>query len=204
MKSSINVLENKFYYKGEEYNKEDIKIILKNMKKRIKLNIISCNLFIKKYDLLINKDYEKFIEEKIKSDFNEKDNFLFHYERLKKENKIYLYAIRNDRFKFIYKEYEKIELNTLQFIILKYVNNKYKKNKDFIVIYNLNNKYEVINIKNNIIEDFLLFYDIESINLYIEENTKDNFIILDKSIDSSKFKKYNYIIDLKEEINEKI
>lgn len=204
MKSSINVLENKFYYKGENYNKEDMKIILKNMKKRIKLNIMSCNLFIKKYDLLINKDYEKFIEEKIKSDFNEKDNFLFHYERLKKENKIYLYAIRNDKFKFIYKEYEKIELNPIQFIIVKYINKKYKKIKDFIIIYNFSNKYEVINVKNKIIEDFLLFYDIETINLYIEENTNDNFIILDKGIDKSNLKKYNYIIDLKEEIDEKI
>lgn len=201
---NINVIEDKFYYNNKEYTREEIRDIVKNIKNKVKINILSSNLFIKKYDFSIKRSYESFIEEKINSDFHEKDKFLFHYENLKKEKKIYLYAIRNDKFKFVYKDIKNIEINPIQFIIAKYIIKKYKKYKNIIVIYSLDKKYNLLNIDNKKIEDFISCEDIDSINLYLKENNQNIFIIIDKNLEVLKFEKYNDTLNLKEEIYEKI
>lgn len=204
MKNSINILEDKFYYKGKEYTEEEIKKVLKNNESKLRLNIISSNLFIKKYDLFNNKNYEKFIEEKINLDFDEKNDFLFHYEILRKQNNIYLYAIRSDKFKFIYKNYKEIDLIPIQFTIIKYITKKYRKIQNLSIIYKFNTKYDLINVKNKLIEDFISFDSIDNMNLYIEKNIGSNFIIIDKNLENLKLEKYNCVLNLKEEIYEKI
>lgn len=204
MKNSINILEDKFYYKGKEYTEDEIRKVLKNTESKMRLNIISSNLFIKKYDLFNNKNYEKFIEEKINLDFHEKNDFLFHYEILRKQNNIYLYAIRSDKFKFIYKNYKEIDLIPIQFTIIKYISKKYKKIQNLSVIYKFNNKYDLINVKNKLIEDFISFDSIDNMKLYIEKNIENNFIIIDKNLENLNLEKYNCVFNLKEEIYEKI
>ncbi|MBD7916588.1 hypothetical protein H9660_15760, partial [Clostridium sp. Sa3CUN1] len=102
MISKINVYDEKYYHKKEEYNKRTLVNLLNILKKKRKIVLYSEKIFVKSYEYIGNK-FETYVQEKITEDFSNKDNILFHYEVDKKNKLIYLYSLRNDNFKDIYK-----------------------------------------------------------------------------------------------------
>ena len=194
MISTIVVYDEKYYYKGKEYT-NDLKVLLGKINKKIKIILCTENILIKKYNYHIN-DIEKFIDNKISEDFNNKDNLLFHYE-IDKENKIiYLYSIR-DNIKKIYSNASELNIQITQFNVRDYVNKKIRGYRNKIIIFNIKNIKHLIKISNNFIIDAIISKDIKEIEKYINDINNENYILVkDKKITEIDNINFDYSIDL--------
>ncbi|WP_066893100.1 hypothetical protein [Clostridium nigeriense] len=186
MISKINVYNDKYYYKKIEYNENTVDVLINKLGKKRKVILYCENIFIKKYIYLGNK-VEKYIEEKINEDFTNKNNLLFHYE-LDKENKvIYLYSLRNDKFRILYEDAIELSIEPIQFKVKNLIVKKYRGNKDFLIIYKVKNLYNVLTIENCLITDLIMNKSFSELEGYInDKRRKDTILVVDKYIKESK------------------
>ncbi|WP_288221303.1 hypothetical protein [uncultured Clostridium sp.] len=185
MISKINVYNDKYYYKKIEYNENTVDVLINKLGKKRKVILYCENIFIKKYIYLGNK-VEKYIEEKINEDFTNKNNLLFHYE-LDKENKvIYLYSLRNDKFRILYEDAIELSIEPIQFKVKNLIVKKYRGNKDFLIIYKVKNLYNVLTIENCLITDLIMNKSFSELEGYInDKRRKDTILVVDKYIKES-------------------
>lgn len=201
--SSIVVYGEKYYYKGIEYSKSDLKILLNKINKNRRIILCSQNILIKKYEYS-GKNIDEYINKRIFEDFTNKENLLFHYEIDKECKIIYLYSIR-DNIKRLYENANELSVELLVFNIKSYVKKKLKTFKNIIIIYKINNINYILKISNDIIVDIITSIDINGIKEYLSEGKCKDFILVRhegyKEIDNINF---DYSIDLGVDTYEKI
>ncbi len=199
MISKINVYDEKYYHKKEEYNKRTLVNLLNILKKKRKIVLYSEKIFVKSYEYIGNK-FETYVQEKITEDFSNKDNILFHYEVDKKNKLIYLYSLRNDNFKDIYKDAIEFTIEPIQFKIRNKIIKKLGKNKNILVFYRIDNVNNVIYIRKSFIAGMIISKNIEEIKSFIIEKREDEDILV-FSKETNSFKEFedikiDYFIDL--------
>lgn len=201
--SSIVVYGEKYYYKGIEYSKSELNILLNKISKNRRIIICSQSILIKKYEYF-GKNIHEYINKRICEDFTNKENLLFHYEVDKECKSIYLYSIR-DNIKRLYENAKDLSVELLVFNIKSYVKKKLKTFKKLIIIYKINNINYILKINNDMIVDIITSIDINEIKEYLSEGKCKNFILVRhngyKEIDNINF---DYSIDLGVDTYEKI
>lgn len=202
MTSSILVHDRNYYYKGIKYDSSELNILLNKIGKKRRIILCSENIFIKKYNYHGN-NIEKFIDNKISEDFNNKENLLFHYE-IDKENKVvYLYSIRNN-IKSLYENVKILSIDLIQFKLKNTVVKKIKGINNIIILYSMKNIIHLIKICNNIIIDTMLSKDIKDIEEYLNLKQEKKYILVKdikyKGINNIDF---DYSIDLGADVYEK-
>ncbi|GAA0825605.1 hypothetical protein [Clostridium tertium] len=206
MVNSIGIFNNKYYYKGQEYDNYNINLLLEKLGNKRRLLILSQSIFIKKYEILNKRiSVDKFIEKKISEDFSDKKNLLFHYEFLKNSKIIYIYSIRYNRFIKSCTNITHIQVEPIQFLIRKYVIKKVRGGKYSIIIYRIKDLFHLINIENGVIENSYITNDATDINKFIIEYKNQNKkLIIDKGIEDITINNYDYIINIGEKVYEEI
>ena len=129
MESIIGINKDKYIFKGKEYNIFNIRDLLSKLNKNRRIIIFNENIFIKKYKIG-EKDLEKFINEKIKEDFTNRNELLFHYDYRHKDQEVFLYSIKNVVSKELYRNARSLEIKPVQFWVKNYLRKK-NKIKDF-------------------------------------------------------------------------
>lgn len=194
--NKIHVYSDKYYYKNVEYNKETLDILIKNLRKKRNIILYCETIFIKKYSYPEIK-IEKYMDHKIYEDFKNKENFLFHYEVNKEDRSIYLYSLRNNKIKFLYRDAMELSIEPIQFKIKDSIVKKYSKNKNIFIIYEIEKVYSLLNIENTIIIDSISSEDFNEIKTYIQKNKNDKSILIaDKYIAEDTGIKIDHIVDL--------
>ncbi len=70
MVNSIGIFNNKYYYKGQEYDNYNINLLLEKLGNKRRLLILSQSIFIKKYEILNKRiSVDKFIEKRFQRTF---------------------------------------------------------------------------------------------------------------------------------------
>lgn len=194
--NKIHVYSDKYYYRNVEYTKETLDILIKNLRKRRKIILYCETIFIKKYSYPEIK-IEKYMDHKIYEDFKNKENFLFHYEVNKEDKSIYLYSLRSNRVKYLYKNAMELSIEPIQFKIKDRIVKKYSKNKNIFIIYKIEKIYNLLIIENTLIIDSINSEDISEIKTYINKNKNSRSILIaDKYIVEDKGIKIDHIVDL--------
>lgn len=179
MISSVGVYNDKYYYKGREYDKLKINLLIKSLGRKRKIIILSQPIFIREYKIGNEKiNLEKFLDKKITEDFSDRENLLFHYEFIKENETIYLYSIRYDTLRNLCKDCNFLKIEPIQFVIKNYILKKIKNNKSIIVIYKINDLFHLLNIENKIIKHSVITNDENDIDLFIKNYTNDKKIIV--------------------------
>ena len=206
MVNSIGIFNNKYYYKGQEYDNYHINLLLEKLGNKRRLLILSQSIFIKKYEILNKRiSVDKFVEKKISEDFSDKKNLLFHYEFLKNSKIIYIYSIRYNSFIKSCTNITHIQVEPIQFLIRKYVIKKVRGGKYLIIIYRIKDLFHLINIENGVIENSYITNDATDINKFIIEYKNQNKkLIIDKGIEDITINNYDYIINIGEKVYEEI
>ncbi|WP_291652479.1 hypothetical protein [Clostridium sp.] len=206
MVNSIGIFNNKYYYKGQEYDSYNINSLLEKLGNKRRLLILSQGIFIKKYQILNKRiSVDKFIEKKISEDFSDKNNLLFHHEFLKKSKVIYIYSIRYSNFIKSCTNVTHLQVEPIQFLIRKYVIKKLRGSKDSIIIYKIKDLFHLINIENGFIENSYITNDDKDIKKFIiEYKSQNKKLIIDKSIEDITIDSYDYSINIGEKIYEEI
>ena len=206
MVNSIGIFNNKYYYKGQEYDNYNINLLLEKLGNKRRLLILSQSIFIKKYEILNKRiSVDKFVEKKISEDFSDKKNLLFHYEFLKNSKIIYIYSIRYNSFIKSCTNITHIQVEPIQFLIRKYVIKKVRGGKYSIIIYRIKDLFHLINIENGVIENSYITNDATDINKFIIEYKNQNKkLIIDKGIEDITINNYDYIINIGEKDYEEI
>ncbi len=203
MISSIVQYGEKYYYKGIEYSKDDLNLLLNKISKNRRIILCPQSILIKKYTYS-GKSIDKFINNKICEDFTNKENILFHYEIDKESNNIYLYSIR-DNIKRLYENANELSIELLQFKIKSSVQKKLKKINNSIILYKINDINYLLKISNDIIVDIITTSDINELKNYlIEEKNKKNILVKDKEYKEIDYVDFDYSIDLGVDTYEKI
>lgn len=194
--SKIHVYSDKYYYKNVEYSEETLDILIKNLRKKRKILLYSETIFIKKYNYPDIK-IEKYMDDKINEDFKNKDNFLFHYEINKEDKSIYLYSLRNNKIKYLYRNAMELSIEPIQFKIKDRIVKKYSKNKKNFIIYKIEKVYSLLVIENTLIIDSISSEDFNEIKAYIHKNKNaQSVLVADKYIVEDKDIKIDHIVDL--------
>ena len=206
MVNSIGIFNNKYYYKGQEYDNYNINLLLEKLGNKRRLLILSQSIFIQKYEILNKRiSVDKFVEKKISEDFSDKKNLLFHYEFLKNSKIIYIYSIRYNSFIKSCTNITHIQVEPIQFLIRKYVIKKVRGGKYSIIIYRIKDLFHLINIENGVIENSYITNDATDINKFIIEYKNQNKkLIIDKGIEDITINNYDYIINIGEKVYEEI
>lgn len=195
MTSSIVVHDRNYYYKGIEYDSSELSILLNKIGKKRRIILCSENIFIKKYNYSGN-NIEKFIDDKISEDFNNKENLLFHYETDKENKIVYLYSIRNN-IKSLYENVKVLSIELIQFKLKNTVVKKIKGINNIIIIYSMKNIIYLMKICNNIIIDTILSKDIKDIEEYLNLKQEKKYILVkDKKYKGINNIDFDYSIDL--------
>ncbi len=195
MTSSIVVHDRNYYYKGIEYDSSELSILLNKIGKKRRIILCSENIFIKKYNYSGN-NIEKFIDDKISEDFNNKENLLFHYETDKENKIVYLYSIRNN-IKSLYENVKVLSIELIQFKLKNAVVKKIKGINNIIIIYSMKNIIYLMKICNNIIIDTILSKDIKDIEEYLNLKQEKKYILVkDKKYKGINNIDFDYSIDL--------
>lgn len=199
MISKVNIYNDKYYYKREEYDKWTLATLLNILKKKRKIILYSENIFIKSYKY-IGSRVDNYVEEKIAEEFSNKDNILFHYEVDKKNKLIYLYSLRNDNFKEIYDEAEELSIEPIQFKVRDIILRRLGRNKNILVFYKIKNISTVIFIRKKFITEIIMSEEIKDIKKFIIEKRNDgDILVFNKEVnDLEEFKdiKINHFINL--------
>lgn len=182
MISKIHVYNDKYYYRNKEYNYNTLENLIKKLRKKRKIILYCEDIFIKKYNYPDIK-IEKYIDDKINESFKNKSNFLFHYEIDKDNKSIYLYSLRNDKFKKLYSDALELSIEPIQFKVKNSIVKKYNKNKNIFIIYKIKKIYNLLFIENSLIIDSISNEKFSEITLYVRNNiNKGSFLVVDKYI----------------------
>lgn len=199
MKDIIVVFKDKYIHKGKEY------ILSSHLKKKLtkifkrEIFIMDEDIFIKAYNYN-EKNIEDFIEEKIQKDFIDNKELLYHYEEDKKNNKVYLYALRGRKIENIINS--KVKIIPIAFLI-KDIVIKNKKCNNFIAILEINEDFYVIFVEDKNLIKYEFVSDVKSVDDILENNT-DKRIFIDINNKKLKTKHLENKINILERINEKI
>lgn len=203
MISNIAVNDKNYFYKGIEYDNNNLDILLNKISKKRNIILYSQNILIKKYKYIGNS-IEKFIDSKISEDFANKENLLFHYEIDKYDKNIYLYSIRNN-IKRLYENSKELSVELLEFKIKFCVEKKLKRINNIIILYKINNRSHLLKIRNNIIIDIITSTDINEIKKYLSDGKNKKFaLVKDKQFKELENIDFDYSIDLGVDTYEKI
>lgn len=203
MISNIAVNDKNYFYKGIEYDNNNLDILLNKISKKRNIILYSQNILIKKYKYIGNS-IEKFIDSKISEDFANKENLLFHYEIDKYDKNIYLYSIRNN-IKRLYENSKELSVELLEFKIKFCVEKKLKRINNIIILYKINNRSHLLKIRNNIMIDIITSTDINEIKKYLSDGKNKKFaLVKDKQFKELENIDFDYSIDLGVDTYEKI
>jgi hypothetical protein len=199
MKDIVVVFKEKYIYKGKEY------FLSLELKKKLKktfrreIFIMDEEIFIKAYSFN-GKDIEAFVEEKVQKDFIDNKELLYHYDEDKKNNKVYLYALRGKKIENIINS--KVKIIPIAFLI-KDIVIKNSKFNSFIAIVEMNEKFYMIFVEEKSLIKYEVIDNIEKIEDILKCNiNKKTFIdISNKKID---IKSLENKMNILEKINEKI
>lgn len=199
MKDIVVVFKDKYVHKGKEYfcSSELKKELTKFFKREI--FIMDEDIFIKIYSCN-EKNIEGFIEEKIQKDFIDNKKLLYHYEEDKKNNKVYLYALRVGKIENIISSNVKI---TPIIFLIKDIVIKNSKCDSFIGIVNINKKFYIIFVEEKKLIKYEVTNDIKKIEEISKINT-DKRIFIDINNQNLKIEPSENKINILERINEKI
>lgn len=196
MKDIVVVFRDRYVHKGKEYfSSSELRKKLNNFLKR-EIFIMDEDIFIKIYNYN-EKNIEEFIREKIQKDFINNKELLYHYEENKKNNKVYLYALRLGKIENIISS--KIKVRPIIFLI-KEIIIKNSKCDSFIGIVNINKKSYIIFVEEKNLIKYEITNDIKKIEGILENNT-DKKIFIDNNVEIEILKNK---INILEKINEKI
>lgn len=198
MISNIEIYKDKLYFKNIEYDYNTFKTLLEKVDKKRRITIYSEKIFIKKYRYPEEKiKIDKYIDNKVTEDFSDKSNLLFNYEIEKNKRYIYVYSIRNDNIKMLFKGAKDLIIEPIQFKVRKSVLKKIRKHKNILVFYKVRRLNHLINLEDGFIIDALITENIEEINKYINERRKSDYIlVVDKKLKDINIEDINYYIDL--------
>lgn len=203
MISNIAVNDKNYFYKGIEYDNNNLELLLNKISKKRNIILYSQNILIKKYKYFGNS-IEKFIDSKISEDFANKENLLFHYEIDKYDKNIYLYSIRNN-IKRLYEDSKELSVELLEFKIKFSVEKKLKRINNIIILYKINNRSHLLKIRNNIMIDIITSTDINEIKKYLSDGKNKKFaLVKDKQFKELENIDFDYSIDLGVDTYEKI
>ncbi|WP_418222516.1 hypothetical protein [Clostridium isatidis] len=187
MESIIGIIKDRYIFKGEEYSTLNLRDLLDKLNKNRKIIIFDENILIKKYKFE-GKNLEKFIDDKIKDEFSNREELLFHYEYIKKENIVFLYSTKNILSKELYKNVRTLEINPIQFWIKNYLCKNYKI-KDYLAILKFNNNYYLIDVAQGIVVNSFLYSHLDELKKKINEDNKNKIIVIDSLVSELKFNK---------------
>lgn len=187
MESIIGIIKDRYIFKGEEYSTLNLRDLLDNLNKNRKIIIFDENILIKKYKFE-GKNLEKFIDDKIKDEFSNREELLFHYEYIKKENIVFLYSTKNILSKELYKNVRTLEINPIQFWIKNYLCKNYKI-KNYLAILKFNNNYYLIDVAQGIVVNSFLYSHLDELKKKINEDNKNKIIVIDSLVSELKFNK---------------
>lgn len=187
MESIIGIIKDRYIFKGEEYSTLNLRDLLDKLNKNRKIIIFDENILIKKYKFE-GKNLEKFIDDKIKDEFSNREELLFHYEYIKKENIVFLYSTKNILSKELYKNVRTLEINPIQFWIKNYLCKNYKI-KDYLAILKFNNNYYLIDVAQGIVVNSFLYSHLDELKKKINEDNKNKIIVIDFLVSELKFNK---------------
>ena len=193
--NSIIVYRQRYYYKGIRYSRADIKSLLNKISKNRRIILCPESILIKKYNYS-SKSVDKFIDNKIYEDFENKDNLLFHYEVDKEYKNVYLYSIRNN-IRELCETAKDLRIEVLEFKIKDFVKSKMKNIKDIIILYKFNNVSYLLKISNSIIVDIITTIDTNDIKNYLSQVNNEKIVLVkDKEYIDVDNISVNYSIDL--------
>lgn len=199
MKDIVVVFKDKYIYKGKEYFcYSELKKKLRKFSKR-EIFIMDEDIFIKIYSCN-EKNIEGFIEEKIQKDFIDNKELLYHYKEDKKNNKVYLYALRGGKIENVINS--KVKITPIIFLI-KDIIIKNSKCNSFIGIVNINEKFYIIFVEEKNLIKYEVTNDIKKIEGILENNT-DKRIFIDINNQNFEIEPSENKINILERINEKI
>lgn len=146
-KKEIFIFKNKYKYGEESIDIEDIKSeVIKS--RNNKFLILDEEIYIKEYNKTKIKDIKLIIENEVKQEFDS-DDYLIHFSVDYKNKKTLIYAIKGGVKILPFLDYiKRIEVNPIQFLILKYVRKKIRK-QNFESIIEIEGKYYYIKVRNN-------------------------------------------------------
>lgn len=195
MINKIFVYEDIYLYKGDEYNKDSVKLLLDKLKYRRKIILMAEDILIKSYNYSGN-NVDKFIQDKINQDFNNKENLLFHFEVDKENKSVYLYSIRNS-IRNLYKDTKKLKIELIQFKVRDYLKRKFKEYINSLVIFKIKEEIYAIKIKSGLIIDTIINKDINIINDYIIKEKNNGYILIkDSNFNYDENISFDYNIDM--------
>lgn len=199
MKDTVVVFKDKYIHKGKEYFCPSE--LRKNLRKflRREIFIMDEDIFIKIYSYN-EKNIERFIEEKIQKDFMNNEELLYHYEEDKKNNKVYLYALRGSEIKNLISS--KVKITPIIFLI-KDIIIKNSKCNSFIGVVNINEKFYTVFVEEKNLIKYEVTNDIKKIEKILENNT-DKRIFIDINNQNFEIEPSENKINILERINEKI
>lgn len=186
MKNIIGVEKNGYVHKGELYGYTEYMKLNEKLGANREVIIMAEPLLVKVYDFEnIKNSLEKFVEDVIIKDFSVGDDLLFHYEYIKRINKLYIYSIKKgDVVEKVTCGTKNISVVPIQFKIKEFINNKLKRCRNFISIIKLRDMYYLINVENGFIINGLVNEEIDNIFYELPKYIKINKeIIFDISID---------------------
>lgn len=204
MNNIVIVYNENYFYKGIEYDNNNLSILLNKLGKKRKIILCSQSILIKKYNYC-GSNIDKYIDNKISEDFNNKNNLLFHYEVDKENKAVYLYSIRNDNIKSLYDNTSELVIELVQFKVKNFVVKKIKKCGNILIFFKVKDLNYLIKVGNGLINDAIINEDINEIEEYISEiKDKKYTLVKDKNIKEIANIVFDYSLDLGVDTYEKI
>lgn len=214
MTNIVAVESDGYTYKGNFYENSQYVNLNKKLGKDREIIIFDESILVKIYNLGENKDsLEKFVEDNIVKDFLIGDDLLFHYDFMKSIDKVYVYSIKKGiAVERVIEGSSSISVVPIQFKIKDFINNKFKRCRNFISITKIRDMYYLINVEDGFIVNGLVNESLDIIFKELSKYMKNNKeIIFDNSINvsdniTSEMKTIKEIQYLKigEAINEKL